>query len=49
MVTRYARSAPKARLDATALPELIEPDRIIVPSKNSLTSRTNAKGDNVPA
>ena len=49
LVPKYARSAPKAKLEAIALPELIEPDRIMVPSKNSLTSRTNAKGDNVPA
>ena len=49
LVPRYARSAPRARLDATALPELIDPERIIVPSKNSLTSLTKAKGDSVPA
>ena len=49
LVPKYARSAPSARLDAIALPELIEPERMMVPSKNSLTSRTNANGDSVPA
>ena len=49
LVPIYAKSAPIACADKIDAPCEILPDRATGPSKNSLTSLTNAKGLNAPA
>ena len=49
LVPMYAKSAPRAKDDATEYPSPIDPDKITVPSNHSLTSLNNAKGESAPA